>query len=69
MSVKTTGMKPEEMKRNLWVIYRSLPNGMNEEEYNTILTLVEEIEYFLTHEMEYKPAEFKVRSDSIPFEF
>lgn len=40
MSVKTTGMKPEEMKRNLWVIYRSLPNGMNEEEYNTILTLV-----------------------------
>ena len=57
MSVKTTGMKPEEMKRNLWVIYRSLPNGMNEEEY------------FLTHEMEYKPAEFKVRSDSIPFEF
>ena len=69
MPLKEICMKPEEIERNLWVIYRSLPNGMNEQEYNIILTLVQEIEYFLTHEMEYKPAVFEIRNDGIPFEF
>ncbi len=62
-------MNPEDMKDCLWAIYRSLPQGVTEDDFQIILSLVEEIEYFMTHEMEYKPAVFEIRNDGIPFEF
>lgn len=42
---------------------------MTENDYQAILSLVEEIEYFMTNEMEYKPAVFEIYNDGIPFEF
>lgn len=60
-------MKPEDMKDCLWAIYRSLPQEITKDDFQIILELVQEIEYFITHEMDYKPAVYKVRSGTFEF--